>query len=193
MKEVDHAGELQAHRVDRRAKLTSAWMRPNWGLPRPMSSIPLDEIVGQPRAMRALDLGLGIRHSTYHIYVAGMHGTGKMETIRRALAERVSQEPTPDDWVILNNFTTPDHPLAIPLTAGQGLQLKRDLGPSRRPAARKSCPRPFAVRSTTRSRTVCAASTSEWPKRPSGNWRRSPRRWHWLPSGSPTGSWCFCQ
>jgi ATP-dependent Lon protease len=89
---------------------------------------PLDEIIGQPRAMSALDLGLGIRHPSYHIYIAGMSGTGKMETIRRSLAERVGREPTPSDWAYVNNFDEPDCPLAIELRGGQGLQLKREIG-----------------------------------------------------------------
>ena len=38
---------------------------------------PLDESVGQPRAVRAFDLGLGVRRPGYHIYLSGLSGTGK--------------------------------------------------------------------------------------------------------------------
>lgn len=88
---------------------------------------PLDEVVGQPRAMRALDLGLGIRHPNYHIYAAGMSGTGKMEMIRQTLAARTPDASVPDDWFYLNNFDEPDRPLAMTLPAGQGIQFKREL------------------------------------------------------------------
>ena len=88
---------------------------------------PLGEIVGQPRALRALDLGLGIRHASYNVYVAGLSGTGKKETIRRELARRGRDEPTPDDWIYVNNFDEPDRPLAIALPAGQGSRLKQDI------------------------------------------------------------------
>ena len=88
---------------------------------------PLGEIVGQPRALRALDLGLGIRHASYNIYVAGLSGTGKKETIRRELARRGAAEPAPDDWIYVNHFDEPDRPLAISLPAGQGAQLKHDM------------------------------------------------------------------
>ena len=37
--------------------------------------MPLDAIVGQPRATEALDLGVGVRHQEYHIYAAGLTGT----------------------------------------------------------------------------------------------------------------------
>lgn len=46
---------------------------------------PLDEIVGQSRAMSALEVGLGIQQEGYNIFAAGLTGTGKMETIRRSL------------------------------------------------------------------------------------------------------------
>lgn len=88
---------------------------------------PLDEIVGQPRAMRALDLGLGVRHSNYHIYAAGMSGTGRMETIRHALADRIEDASIPPDWMYVNNFDEPDSPRALSLEAGQGHALKRDM------------------------------------------------------------------
>lgn len=88
---------------------------------------PLEEIVGQPRAMRALDLGVGIRHPNYHIYVAGLIGTGRPELLERALRERAPDDAVPPDWVYLNNFSDPDRPLAVSLTAGQGVRLRNDM------------------------------------------------------------------
>lgn len=88
---------------------------------------PLTEIVGQPRALRALDLGTGIRHPNYHIYIAGLVGTGRMDLVTHALRERVLDDSTPPDWVYVNNFDEPDCPLAISLLAGQGVQLRGDM------------------------------------------------------------------
>ncbi len=88
---------------------------------------PLDEIVGQPRALRALELGLGVRHPNYHIYAAGMTGTGRMEIIRQALLQRIDERPIPDDWLYLNNFDEPDRPIAVSLPAGSGIRFYREL------------------------------------------------------------------
>jgi len=88
---------------------------------------PLDEILGQPRAMKALDLGLGVRHPTYNIYVAGLNGTGKMETIRRVLTERVADGEAPSDWVYIHNFDESDRPIAVDLPAGSGLRFQKDM------------------------------------------------------------------
>ncbi len=88
---------------------------------------PLDEIVGQPRAVRAIDLGMGVRQPGYHIFLAGLSGTGKMDMARRTLAARARQEAPPADWVYVNNFEEPEQPVAMSLAAGQGTQLKRDM------------------------------------------------------------------
>lgn len=88
---------------------------------------PLDVLVGQPRALRAFELGLGLKQPGYHIFLSGVPGTGKMEIVRRTLSERAKQEPCPNDWVYVNNFDEPDQPLAISLKASHGVQLKRDM------------------------------------------------------------------
>lgn len=85
---------------------------------------PLDEVVGQERAMRALDFGLGVRHRGYNVYVSGMTGAGKKQLIKQLLEERARGEPTPPDWVYVHNFDEPDRPLAISLPSGQGAKLR---------------------------------------------------------------------
>lgn len=85
---------------------------------------PLDSIVGQPRATEALDLGVGVRHQEYHIYAAGLTGTGRLRLVQQALQERIGETRVPDDWVYVNNFAEPDRPLAISLPAGQARELR---------------------------------------------------------------------
>ncbi len=88
---------------------------------------PLDGIVGQPRARRAVDVGLGLRQPGYHIYMSGISGTGRMELVRRTLTDRAQQEQVPCDWVYVNNFEEPEQPCLLSLPAGQATQLQRDL------------------------------------------------------------------
>jgi len=88
---------------------------------------PLTDIVGQPRALRALDLGTGIRHPNYHIYISGLVGTGRTDLITHALRQRVLDDSIPSDWVYVNNFDEPDCPLAISLPAGQGILLRQEM------------------------------------------------------------------
>lgn len=88
---------------------------------------PLDEIVGQSRAMSALEVGLGIRQHGYNIFASGLSGTGKMETIRRSLLRRVDGSVAPNDWVYVHNFDDPDQPWAISLKPGQGRRLEKEM------------------------------------------------------------------
>lgn len=88
---------------------------------------PLDGIVGQPRALRAVDVGLGMRQPGYHLYMSGMSGTGRMELVHRTLTDRAKQEPVPSDWIYVNNFDEVDQPCLLSLPAGQGTQLQRDM------------------------------------------------------------------
>jgi predicted ATPase with chaperone activity len=54
---------------------------------------PLDDVIGQERALRALDLGLGIKDFRYNIYVAGSPGTGKNSIVQAFLRKISLKEP----------------------------------------------------------------------------------------------------
>lgn len=84
----------------------------------------LDEIIGQPRARKAFELGMGIRDSGYNIYAAGVNGTGRETLARTIVSKKAAAEDTPDDWVYVNNFEREDRPLAISLSAGKGIPLR---------------------------------------------------------------------
>ena len=88
---------------------------------------PLDEVIGQPRALKALELGLGINGHGYNIYMSGMSGMGKKAMVKQMLTKKAATEPTPPDWIYVNNFGQEDHPVAIELPAGQGKELKKDM------------------------------------------------------------------
>src|SRR5690606_23948356 len=54
---------------------------------------PLEGIIGQDRAMRALSFGLGIQQAGYHIYVSGIPGTGKTTAVLSYLEEVARTRP----------------------------------------------------------------------------------------------------
>jgi lon-related putative ATP-dependent protease len=84
-------------------------------------------IIGQDRAIAAIQLGLKMRSKGYNIYVAGLPGTGKMTTVKHLLATIDTGRGVPPDIVYVNSFADPDRPRAIQLPAGQGRRLKRDM------------------------------------------------------------------
>ncbi|NLG19302.1 MAG: AAA family ATPase [Fibrobacter sp.] len=88
---------------------------------------PLDEIVGQPRAVRALELGLGINENGYNIYMSGMSGMGKKALVKKMLTDKAEGNPVPPDLIYVNNFQQEDRPLAVFLDPGRGKELKKEM------------------------------------------------------------------
>lgn len=84
---------------------------------------PTTAIIGQPRATRALEFGMGLKSKGYNIFVMGSPGTGRSMAIRHFLQQRCRLEPTPSDWVYVNNFEMAHQPRAIALPPGQGAIL----------------------------------------------------------------------
>jgi Cdc6-like AAA superfamily ATPase len=56
---------------------------------------PLEGIIGQRRAVSALQFGLGIQELGFNIYVAGPPGIGKMTAVKSFLEELARQKETP--------------------------------------------------------------------------------------------------
>jgi lon-related putative ATP-dependent protease len=89
--------------------------------------LPLREIVGQERAVRALKFGLGIRDHGFNIYVAGWPGTGRTTAVKNFVDETAQGQPVPPDWCYVNNFSNQYEPKAIQLPAGKGKNFQSDM------------------------------------------------------------------
>ena len=88
---------------------------------------PLDEIIGQERAVRALKFGLGIRNHGFNMYVAGYPGTGRKTTVKSFVEAQAKTQPVPPDWCYVNNFGNQYEPKAIQLSAGKGKEFRDDM------------------------------------------------------------------
>ncbi len=88
--------------------------------------VPLQDFIGQDRAVKAIEFGLSVHRPGYNIFVTGLTGTGKMSAIKSFLqktAEARGAELTPDqpeDWCYVQSFSDPDRPKAISLPRGKG-------------------------------------------------------------------------
>ncbi len=87
----------------------------------------LGDVLGQARALEALQLGVGMRRKGYNLYAMGTPGTGKHAIVKRVLGERAEREPAPADWVYVNNFAQTHQPLVLELPSGRGEALRRDM------------------------------------------------------------------
>jgi lon-related putative ATP-dependent protease len=84
-------------------------------------------IVGQERLSSAIDFGMNITHSGYNIFVIGPSGMGKRKIVQDFFAKKAKSDPTPMDWIYVNNFDHPDQPHAIDLPAGLGVEFQQDI------------------------------------------------------------------
>ncbi|MFH0784193.1 MAG: AAA family ATPase [Pseudomonadota bacterium] len=80
---------------------------------------PLNEVIGQERAVSAIQFGLGMKGPGYNIFVTGEEGTGKQTIVRDLITQYASGQPTPPDWCMVNNFKDEFRPRAIRLAPGK--------------------------------------------------------------------------
>ena len=88
---------------------------------------PLLKIIGQKRAVKALEFGLGIKDQGFNIYVAGYPGTGRKTAVKNFVEKIALAESTPSDWCYVNNFSNQYEPTAIKLPSGKGKEFKEDV------------------------------------------------------------------
>ncbi len=82
-------------------------------------------IIGQPRAMEALKLGLAVRSNGYNIFAAGEVGTGRSTAVRRQLAAMERADKAPDDLVYVHNFKDADLPRLLTFPPGKGRAFRK--------------------------------------------------------------------
>jgi len=83
-------------------------------------------IIGQPRAIDAIKLGLNVKYPGYNIFITGPVGTGRTTAITKLLDDlKVKGELK--DLLYVNNFKNPDMPKLIELPGGMGKKFKHAL------------------------------------------------------------------
>ncbi|MCB8923418.1 MAG: AAA family ATPase [Ardenticatenaceae bacterium] len=87
----------------------------------------LESIIGQARAVDAIQFGIGIQHEGFNLYVLGPNGSGKFTAVTQFLHQRAPAEPIPDDWCYVNNFEQPHKPHALRLPPGQAAVFQTDM------------------------------------------------------------------
>lgn len=84
---------------------------------------PLQGLIAQERATKAIDFGLAIKKKGYNVYVAGSWGTGRTSYVMQITEKQAASKPVPNDWIYVNNFENPHQPKPIRLKAGTGKEF----------------------------------------------------------------------
>lgn len=88
---------------------------------------PLDVMIGQKRAVKAVEFGLMAKNAGYNIFISGLVGTGKITYAKTAVAKIAEKQERPGDWCYVNNFKNSSQPIALRLPAGMGHVFCRDI------------------------------------------------------------------
>lgn len=84
-------------------------------------------LIGQERAVEALDLTLLIENKGYNIYISGSAGTGKKSYAIKRIKEYAKNMTRPDDWCYVYNFQDYNKPSALKLKSGTAMDFKKDI------------------------------------------------------------------
>ena len=88
---------------------------------------PLSGVLGQARAVQALQFGISMQRPGYNVFVMGEPGTGRFSYVQRYLTEQAKQRPTPSDWLYVNHFNEMREPHALQLPPGEGSRFCADI------------------------------------------------------------------
>lgn len=86
---------------------------------------PLTSVIGQERAVQAIDFGLDMKSAGYNIFVTGPVGTGKQTIVSDIVGKHAQAQPRPDDWCLVNNFQDEYRPIAIAISAGRASDFSK--------------------------------------------------------------------
>ncbi len=89
--------------------------------------LPITGLIGQERALKAIQFGANIKSHDYNVFVLGPPASGKTTAVKAHLGPKAAEEPTPPDWVYVYNFDTPNRPKAIKLPHGRAKTLAKGM------------------------------------------------------------------
>jgi lon-related putative ATP-dependent protease len=86
---------------------------------------PIDGLVGQTRALEAIQFGTKLEKAGFNLFVIGPNGARMQDAVKAMLVDEARQKPIPSDWVYVNNFTDPERPAALELPGGRARKFQQ--------------------------------------------------------------------
>lgn len=81
-------------------------------------------VLGQDRAVNAIQFGVAMERPGYNIFVMGEAGTGRSSYVQGYLKSEAKRQSTPDVWCYVNNFKNPREPKSLALAPQQASEFK---------------------------------------------------------------------
>jgi lon-related putative ATP-dependent protease len=88
---------------------------------------PISGLIGQERALKAIQFGTNIKSHDFNIFVLGPPASGKTTAVKAHLGPKAAEAPTPTDWAYVYNFDNPNRPRALQLPHGRAKTLAKGM------------------------------------------------------------------
>ena len=89
--------------------------------------LPVTGLIGQERALKAIQFGSDIKSHDFNVFVLGPPASGKSTAVRAHLGPKAAQAPPPPDWAYVYNFENPNRPKALKLPHGRAKALAKGM------------------------------------------------------------------
>ena len=71
---------------------------------------PITGLIGQDRALKAIQFGANIKSHDFNMFVLGPPASGKTTAVKAHLGPKAAESPAPADWAYVYNFDNPEPP-----------------------------------------------------------------------------------
>jgi lon-related putative ATP-dependent protease len=88
---------------------------------------PITGLIGQDRALKAIQFGANIKSHDFNMFVLGPPASGKSTAVKAHLGPKAAESPTPSDWAYVYNFENPNQPKALELPHGRARMLAKGM------------------------------------------------------------------
>ena len=88
---------------------------------------PITGLIGQDRALKAIQFGANIKSHDFNMFVLGPPASGKSTAVKAHLGPKAAESPTPPDWAYVYNFENPNQPKALELPHGRARMLAKGM------------------------------------------------------------------
>jgi lon-related putative ATP-dependent protease len=88
---------------------------------------PITGLIGQERALKAIQFGANIKSHDFNMFVLGPPASGKSTAVKAHLGPKAAEGPAPSDWAYVYNFENPNQPKALQLPPGRARVLAKGM------------------------------------------------------------------
>ena len=88
---------------------------------------PINGLIGQERALKAIQFGTDIKSHDFNMFVLGPPASGKTTAVKAHLGPKAAHASTPPDWVYVYNFESPNRPKALRLPSRRAKDLAKGM------------------------------------------------------------------